>query len=101
MRAELIYREKYIYVDGSIREMVLWKIPNRNEHFPEALKYRLYYGLDDGTCVVRYDNEKGKGHHRHLGKREEAYRFMDVEKLVADFMADIEIARRINDGKTD
>ena len=101
MRAELIYREKYVYADGAIREMVLWKIPSRNADFPEAIKYRLYYGLSDGACVVRFDNEKGKGHHRHLGDREERYRFKDVENLVSDFLKDIEMARRINDGKTD
>ena len=102
MRARLIYREKFVYADGAIREMVLWKLPKRNVNFPQALKYRLYYGLDDGTCVVRYDNEKGKGHHKHLGKREESYPFRDVERLVSDFLKDIEFSRRRgNDGKTD
>jgi hypothetical protein len=101
MRAELIYREKYVYADGAIREMVLWKVPRRTANFPEAIKYRLYYGLDDGTCVVRFDNEKGKGHHKHLGKREGPYVFKDVESLVADFLKDIEIARGTHDGKTD
>jgi len=58
------------------------------------LKYRLYYGLADGTCIVRYDNETGKGDHRHKEDHEEAYQFKDVVTLVADFLEDIEKERR-------
>jgi len=57
-------------------------------------KYSLYYGRADGTCLVRYDNETGKGGHRHLQGREMAYRFKNVEVLVADFLSDIESVRR-------
>jgi hypothetical protein len=42
----------------------------------------------------RYDNETGKGDHRHLQGREMAYRFKNVEVLVADFLSDIESVRR-------
>jgi hypothetical protein len=44
--------------------------------------------------MVRYDNETGKGDHRHEGDREEPYAFTDVETLVADFLADIARVRR-------
>ena len=46
------------------------------------------------TPEIRYDNETGKGDHRHVGDREERYAFKDVETLVADFLEDIEKARR-------
>ena len=94
MAARLIYREKYIYSDGAIREMVLWQLPHRVPDRPHGLKYRLYYGLRGGTCLVRFDNESGKGDHKHVGGLEESYRFIDVETLVADFLAEIEKARR-------
>ena len=83
-----------MYADGAIREMVLWQLPEKTAEKPYGLKYRLYYGLADGTCAVRYDNETGKGDHRHSGDREEPYRFKDVETLVSDFLQDIEKARR-------
>ncbi len=89
MKAKLIYREKYVYSDGAIREMVLWKLPQKTSDRPHGLKYSLYYGLADGTCVVRYDNETGKGDHRHIGEKEEPYIFKDVETLVHDFLEDI------------
>ena len=88
MRAKLLYREKFIYADGAIREMVLWQLPKRNAEKKYVLKYRLYYGLADGTCIVRYDNETRKG------DQEEPYQFTDVETLVAEFLEDIEKARR-------
>jgi len=94
MRAKLIYHEKFIYADGAIREMVLWKLPNKNSDRPHGLKYRLYYGLSDGTCIVRYDNESGKGNHKHIKGKEKSYQFKDVETLVADFLEEIEKARK-------
>jgi hypothetical protein len=45
MQAKLIYREKYFYADGAMREMVLWQLPEKTAKNPHALKYRLYYGL--------------------------------------------------------
>jgi hypothetical protein len=94
MKAKLIYQEKFIYEDGSIREMVLWRLPEKTYDRPHGLKYRLFYGLADGTCVVRYDNETGKGDHRHIGGRECIYTFENIEKLIEDFMGDIESARK-------
>jgi hypothetical protein len=38
---------------------------------------------------LRYDNEAGKGDHRHFGEKESAYVFMTPEQLVADFQKDI------------
>ncbi|MFS2155532.1 hypothetical protein [Rhizobium sp. Rhizsp42] len=40
-----------------------------------------------------YDNERGKGDHRHYGPREEAYQFVSVERLLADFRHDVEQVR--------
>jgi hypothetical protein len=55
----------------------------------------LNVGVKDGTPVIRYDNEKGKGDHRHIRNREEPYRFKNVETLIADFLKDIENNRRM------
>jgi len=94
MKARLIYRERYVYADRGVREMVLRQLPGATAERPYALKYRLYYGLPDGSCVVLYDNETGKGDHRHFRGAERTYRFRGVELLVADFLADIERVRR-------
>ncbi len=92
MAAKLLQRSRFIYADGALREMVLWEIP-RTSHHPFGLKYRLYYGNAEGRSVIRYDNERGKGDHRHHGDMEEQYTFHDVETLVADFLNDIRTLR--------
>ena len=46
-----------------------------------------------GLRVVLYDNERGKGDHRHHLEHEESYVFENVETLIADFLADVRRAR--------
>src|SRR5262249_15236738 len=43
MPAKLLYRQKFLYPDGAIREMVLWQLPRPTKDRPHGLKYRLYY----------------------------------------------------------
>lgn len=92
-KAKLVYRSKFVYPDGAIKEMVIWQLPKETLDRPHRLKYRLYYGDADGNCLVRYDNETGKGDHRHFKNQEELYNFQTVEKLVADFQNDIDKLR--------
>lgn len=51
-------------------------------------KYRLVL-VEYGVCVLRYDNEAGKGDHVHVGPVETPYRFEGVDRLLADFAADV------------
>jgi hypothetical protein len=97
MPAELLFKDKYLYRDGAIREMVIWRLPASDKERPHGLKYRLFYGNPD-ECLVRYDNEKGKGDHRHYGPHEEIYTWVSVQQLMADFKADIQRLRGENDG---
>jgi hypothetical protein len=60
------------------------------------LKYSLFYGRD-GVRIVGYDNERGKGDHKHVGEVETHYKFENVEKMVADFLADVEGATNEHD----
>jgi len=94
IKAVLIRRIKREFADGAILEMVVWKPPQPDKTRPHELKYRFYYGKD-GRRLVGYDNERGKGDHRHIGEREEPYRFTTVEQLVTDFLADVARIRRV------
>ena len=49
-----------------------------------------------GVREVGYDNERGKGDHRHFQGTETAYAFTSVEQLVADFWSDV---RNLRGGK--
>lgn len=69
-------------------EMVIWELPEPEHDRQHGLKYSLFYGKG-GERLVCYDNERGKGDHRHYGRLEEPYEFTTPERLVADFLADI------------
>lgn len=86
MKAVQLFRR--VFNQGDVRvEMVIWVLPKATPDRPRGLKYRLYCGRH-GDCVVRYDNESGKGDHRHYGKQEEIYRFLGVPQLIEDFKRD-------------
>jgi hypothetical protein len=44
--------------------------------------------------VLRYDNESGKGDHRHVSDVETLYTFSTYETLLADFWADVDAWRQ-------
>jgi hypothetical protein len=44
----------------------------------------------DEICVLRFDNEAGKGDHKHVGETEMPYRFTSLVQLVADFWREVE-----------
>ncbi len=92
MKARLIFHDKVTFPDGAILEVVLWELPYKAQNQRHGFKYRLHYGLP-GKTLVRYDNEKGKGDHRHIEDREERYTFKDVETIRADFIRDVESIR--------
>jgi hypothetical protein len=69
--------------------MVVWQTPEPVPPSEHKFKYRLVY-VRDGQRVVGYDNERGKGDHKHLGAREMRYRFKCGAQLIADFLADVE-----------
>jgi hypothetical protein len=89
MNAELITRFRDIAADGSGIEMVVWKVPESVPPSDHDYKYRLVF-LAGGIRVVGFDNERGKGDHLHLGDVELPYRFVDVETLIKDFIAEVE-----------
>ena len=91
MKAKQIFYDKAVLPDNSIVEMIIWQLPKPSPERPHGLKYSLFYGYD-GLRIVGYDNERGKGDHNHFGEVESQYRFVSVEKLVADFLIDVERA---------
>jgi len=73
--------------------MAIWKMPQKVAGSHHGFKYRLYF-RKGGKRLVGYDNERGKGDHRHVLGRELAYRFTSPDRLIADFLANVEEARR-------
>lgn len=73
--------------------MIVWRVPTPVPPSEHPFKYRLVCVLD-GERVVGYDNERGKGDHRHIGKKEIPYRFVDEEQLLLDFWRDVKEATK-------
>ena len=88
MKAVLLAHTKDVRSDGSVVEVVVWELPEPLPPSTHLYKYRLYYGAD-GHSRVRYDNERGKGDHRHIDEKEEDYVFTTVDQLFDDFERDI------------
>ena len=92
MKATRLFDQRIDYDDGSIVEMVLWRVPSPVPPSRHDLKYSLFYGRP-GARDVGYDNERGKGDHRHFLGVETSYVFTSVERLMADFWADVRTLR--------
>jgi hypothetical protein len=74
---------------GTFVELVVWRVPAPVRGSQHEYRYRLALVVD-GECVLRYDNEPGKGDPRHMRDKEHEYRFKDAEQLLADFWSDVE-----------
>jgi len=88
MRATPLLDERLTLEEEAFVELVVWRLDRPLEGCEHRFKYRLAYVIR-GNCVVRYDNEAGKGDHRHVGKRERPYEFTSLDKLQADFWAEV------------
>ncbi len=86
--AELVLRTR-TSLRGGVVEMVVWQVSKPVDPSTHGFKYRLVY-VRDGQRVVGYDNERGKGDHKHIHGREFSYRFVDIETLMRDFLRDVE-----------
>ena len=92
MKAELLLHERIDYDDGAIVEMLIWRVPAPVAPSGHGLKYSLFYGRP-GVRMVGYDNERGKGDHRHFMGLQTAYAFSGVEQLMVDFWSDVRTLR--------
>jgi len=92
MDAELLFRKRIALSETKFVEMAVWKYPSLYEgaRMGSNTDSRL---VAEGVCVLRYDNESGKGDHKHIEEVEMAYRFTGLDSLQADFWQDVEIWR--------
>lgn len=92
MDARLLIRERVVYPDGAFVEMVVWHVPEPVPPAVHRFKYRLVY-IVEGVRILGYDNERGKGDHRHIQDREEPIAFGSIDALLRRFMSNVEALR--------
>jgi hypothetical protein len=89
MAAELLLRQRQQLDAHAFVELRVWRVPQSVIGSRHEFKYSFAY-VERGVCVLRYDNEAGKGDHIHWGDDSQAYRFTTLEQLLADFWADVD-----------
>lgn len=88
IKAKLLVHRKERDAEGHITEIKIWSVPV-SEHAPHGLKYSFVY-IVNGIRVIGYDNERGKGDHRHINGLEYQYKFTTPAQLMTDFEIDVE-----------
>ena len=92
VKAVQVVRDRIAYSDEIFAEVVVWRLAAPSQGSKHFYKYRLAYVVS-GECVLRYDNESGKGDHRHFRGEEFKYSFRSIEQLLVDFHNEV---RRMN-----
>lgn len=93
MKAELLLEQRVPLSRRAFVEIVIWRLARAVRGSAHPFKYRLAY-VANRRCVIRFDNEAGKGDHLHIDEREQPYRFRGLEALQADFWATVERRRK-------
>ena len=81
--------ERHILSENIFVEMMVWLLSSPLSGSSHSFKYRLAL-VAGGNCVLRYDNEMGKGDHKHIGGEEIPYIFSSPETLLDDFWDDVD-----------
>ena len=89
MRAQLLLRERRVLRENRFAEIVIWDLPGPVPGSGHHFKYRLAFVVDE-VCVLRFDNEVGKGDHKHIEDEEVPYDFAGLAQLVTDFWEEID-----------
>ncbi len=94
MKAELIHQFRNVTDEGHLIEMIIWRVPDHVPPCEHPYKYRLVY-IVESRRVIGYDNERGKGDHCHVDDIETPYEFVSIDKLIEDFIVDVERRRNL------
>lgn len=92
MPAVPLISTKRVLEDGAILQVVVWWLPRPVPPSSHRYKYSLFYGRQ-GERIVGFDNEHGKGDHRHILGVESPYMFTTIDRLLGDFAAEVERVR--------
>jgi hypothetical protein len=89
MQAILLLKERRVLGEDRFADVTIWRLPKPLPGNAHVFKYRLAL-VDDEVCVLRFNNEAGKGDHKHVGGRQVPYAFTTLDQLVADFWQAVE-----------
>jgi hypothetical protein len=89
MKSRLLLDERHQLRADAFVALRVWEVPQPVRGSVHGYKYSLAYVVAE-VCVLRYDNEAGKGDHKHVGAVETSYRFTTPDALLMDFWQDVD-----------
>lgn len=89
MNAELMLRERHVVSEDAFEDMVVWRLPSPVTGSSHGFKYRLAFVVH-GRWVLRYDNERGKGDHKHIADEKIPCIFTTPQALLDEFWNDVD-----------
>lgn len=89
MKAKNLLKTKRHLSETVFIDLKVWQVPSNVPGSQHIFKYSLALVSKD-VCVLRYDNEAGKGDHKHIGSTELPYVFVGLDTLQKDFWKDVE-----------
>jgi hypothetical protein len=93
----VIFEARDVIVGGRFLQEVRISTFPPSADLPEGIRYSLcLMELRSGKVVLLYDVHRGKSHHRHLRGKETPYEYVNENKLLEDFLRDVD---RIVEGK--
>jgi hypothetical protein len=88
MKAVALVRRRVVVAADAFVEVVIWHVPEAIPPATHLYKYRPAHVAEE-RCVLRYDNARGKGDHRHTETMEKPSSFSTPDQLMAEFEADV------------
>ncbi|MCY4503561.1 MAG: DUF6516 family protein [Alphaproteobacteria bacterium] len=89
MDAELQFDDRFVLSDRAFAQVKVWRVPIAVRGSSHGLKYSFALVVDN-ECVLRFDNEAGKGDHRHMNGIETPLEFDNLTGLLADFWKEVD-----------
>jgi len=89
MKARLLLNERHQLRADAFVSLRVWAVPEAVRGSAHGYKYSLAFVVGE-VCVLRFDNEAGKGDHKHVGATEAPYRFTTPEQLLSDFWREVD-----------
>ena len=97
-KAEKILDLRNEFQNGTVIVIRVWLVPEPVPPSEHRFKYSFFFGRP-GVRLVLFDNERGKGDHKHIREVESDYAFESVEKLTADFLAAVRAVQAEGEGQ--
>ena len=90
----MLVDERIAQGDKAFAELRVSSVPVAVRGSPQTFKYSLSLVVE-GICVLRFDNEAGKGDHYHRDGVELPYRFTTLPALLDDFWRQVDQWRQL------